>query len=144
VLATCCFSTELHESYELLPPLLRSLTADVSREQESVSDLRGVGDRWSLAIEMETRSVDCNVMPEHTPPGCSPHPSREFPLFIMLCRSVEPFWQAGHIERYNVLRQPEHSNIFTVSYTNVNITIRIALTCHISVTLRLAFALQEN
>lgn len=31
-------------------------------------------------------------------------------LMVQL-RGAEPFWQAGHIKRYNTLRAPEHSNI---------------------------------
>jgi hypothetical protein len=41
-------------------------------------------------------------------------------------RGAQPFRQVGHIERYNVLQGPEHSNISTVTNTELNITIKIA------------------
>jgi hypothetical protein len=54
------------------------------------------------------------------------------------------FRQAGHTERYNVLRGPDHLNISTVTNTKLNLTIKIAQTYLINVKLGPAFASQEN
>jgi hypothetical protein len=41
-------------------------------------------------------------------------------------RGAQPFRQAGHIERYNVLQGLEHSDVSTKTNTELNITIKIA------------------
>jgi hypothetical protein len=50
----------------------------------------------------------------------------------------------SHIERYNVLRWPQHSNISTVTNTELDITIEIARSYLINVKLGPAFAQEEN
>lgn len=63
------------------------VSVDDSKEEELRHNnmrLPSVDDRWLLAIETATRSADCNVTPVDIPPGCSPHPSRELPLLLIV------------------------------------------------------------
>jgi hypothetical protein len=44
--------------------------------------------------------------------------------YIAYTMGAQRFRQAGHIERYNELRGPQHSDISTVTNTELNITIK--------------------